>query len=103
MDISFGQALILYFINPVLFLIWLTVIVYVILSWLLSFGVVNSHNQLVNSIWQLCNAIMTPLLRPIRRVVPPLGGFDLSPIVLLLILMFIREYLVRVVLWNALG
>lgn len=105
MEISLGQALILYFIQPVLFIIWLSIIIYVVLSWLISFNVVNPSNQLVRAIWQLTEAIMVPLLRPIRRFLPPLGGFDLSPIVLLLILMFVRNYVFGPggPVWNALG
>ena len=105
MELSFGQAIILYFIQPILFLIWLSIIVYVVLSWLVSFNVVNPHNQFVRMIWQFTESIMVPLLKPIRQILPPLGGFDLSPIVLLLIVMFIRNYVFGPggPVWNALG
>ena len=60
------------------------VIVQFVLSLLLSFNVVNYHNPLVSSLWQALNAILDPLLNPIRRRLPHTGAIDFSPIVLLL-------------------
>ena len=62
-----------------------------IMSWLLAFDVINFRNDLVRSVWNFLNALTEPLLRPIRRVLPNLGGIDVSPIILLLILMFVQE------------
>ena len=60
------------------------VIVQFVLSLLLSFNVVNYHNPLVSALWQALNAILDPILRPIRRLLPNTGALDFSPIVLLL-------------------
>jgi YggT family protein len=62
-----------------------------VLSWLVAFGIVNRHNAVVNGVGRFCSAVTDPLLRPIRRVVPLLGGVDLSPLILILILYFLRN------------
>ena len=56
----------------------------VIFSWLVAFNVINPHNDFVRAIWQGLNALTEPLLRPIRRLLPDMGGLDISPIILLL-------------------
>jgi YggT family protein len=55
-----------------------------VMSWLIAFDVVNRHHPLTRSIWQALNALTEPLLRPIRRWMPDLGGIDVSPLFLLL-------------------
>ena len=66
------------------------VIAAVVLSWLIGFNVINAYNPFVRSLWQAITALTEPLLRPIRRMLPELGGLDLSPVVLLLALLFVR-------------
>ncbi|TGY88858.1 YggT family protein [Marinicauda algicola] len=100
---TFGQALLAYFLMPVLTLLTIVVFINVIMSWLIGFNVVNPHNQFVRMIWDITERITAPLLAPIRQVLPPLGGMDLSPIVLLLIIAFVRNYLVADVLWRLFG
>jgi YggT family protein len=68
--------------------IWL-LIAQAVLSWLVSFGVVNRHNRAVATIGDFLWRITEPLLRPIRRVLPDLGGIDISPVVLILLLWFL--------------
>jgi YggT family protein len=91
-DLNFGQAIIIYFISPILFLIQIVLIVNIIMSWLISFGVVNTHNQLVAALWRMTSSLVEPFLSPIRRVLPPLGGLDLSPLVLILVIIFVRQW-----------
>jgi YggT family protein len=62
-----------------------------ILSWLIAFNVVNIRNDFVRSIWNLLDALTTPLLRPIRNFLPNMGGIDISPVVLLLVIMLIEQ------------
>ena len=100
---TFLQALLLYFAVPILNLILLLVFIGVIMSWLISFNVINTNNQVVYTVWRVTNAVTEPLLAPIRRILPPLGGLDFSPIVLLLIIYFIKGYLIRAVLCPAFG
>ena len=77
--------------------IWL-LIAQAVLSWLVAFGVVNRYNRAVATIGDFLWRVTEPLLRPIRRVLPDLGGIDISPVILILLLWFVRdlmfEYLV---------
>jgi YggT family protein len=68
-------------------------IVWVIMSWLISFNVINTHNRFVHLVGDFLYRITEPLLRPIRRFLPNLGGLDLSPIVLILLVWFARNLL----------
>jgi YggT family protein len=79
------------FISYLITLYTYVVIANVILSWLMAFGVVNPYNPTVRAIWQGLNALVEPLLRPIRNVMPNLGAIDISPIVLLLGCFFVQS------------
>ncbi|MDX2144301.1 MAG: YggT family protein [Rhodospirillaceae bacterium] len=74
-------------------LYWWAVIISVVMSWLVTFNVVNTQNQFVYMIGSALNRLVEPPLRLIRRYLPIFGGLDLSPIVLLLALYLVREYL----------
>ncbi len=67
-----------------------------VLSWLIAFNVVNIRNEFVRSIWNLLDALTTPLLRPIRNFLPSMGGIDISPVILLLLLGFLRRLVVEI-------
>ncbi len=66
-----------------------------ILSWLVAFNVVNQRNDVVRTIGNFLNAVTEPLLRPIRNVLPNLGGIDVSPIILILLLWFVSNLIVE--------
>lgn len=70
-------------------------IVFVIMSWLIQFNVVNTYNRFVFSVNDFLYKITEPALRPIRRIVPNLGGIDISPVILILIIWFLQRLLVR--------
>ena len=72
-------------------------IVAAVLSWLLAFGIVNRHNAVVSGVGRFCYALTGPVLRPIRRIIPLVGGVDLSPLVLILLLWFIRDEIVYLI------
>ena len=67
------------------------VLAWVILSWLIAFGIVNTRNPIVAAIADFLYRITEPVLRPIRQRMPNLGGIDLSPVILFLIIIFIRH------------
>lgn len=67
-----------------------------IFSWLYAFNVINSSNRFVATLGQFFHNVTEPALRPIRRFMPDLGGIDISPIILLLIIFFLRSFL-----WNS--
>ena len=62
-----------------------------VLSWLVAFNVVNHQNQFVRSVGEFIYRITEPVLAPLRRILPSLGGLDLSPMVLILIIFFIER------------
>lgn len=72
------------------------IIIFVVMSWLISFGVINTHNRFVYLASDFFYRITEPALGPIRRVLPNLGGIDLSPVALILLIWFLqmllREY-----------
>ncbi|WP_332695502.1 YggT family protein [Bosea sp. (in: a-proteobacteria)] len=71
-----------------------------VLSWLIAFNVVNTRNQFVSSVWDFLYRVTEPALRPIRNMLPNLGGIDISPIILLLIIFFIQSVIGRYIYPN---
>lgn len=72
---------------------WWVIIISVVMSWLVQFNVINTQNRVVYMIGSAVNQMTEPLLRIIRRYVPIFGGMDFSPVLLLLSLYLVREYL----------
>lgn len=66
-----------------------------VLSWLLAFNVLNTHNRFVYLLSDFLYRITEPALRPIRRIVPLLGGVDISPVVLILLLIFVQNLIIE--------
>jgi YggT family protein len=79
--------------------IWL-LIAAAVLSWLVAFNVVNTRNQVVSMVGQFLYSVTEPLLRPIRQMLPNLGGIDVSPVILILIILFIENVIMRYVYPN---
>ncbi|OZA36231.1 MAG: YggT family protein [Novosphingobium sp. 17-62-9] len=71
-------------INYLVNIIVVVVIVQFVLSLLISFNVVNMHNNAVAAIWKALNAILEPILRPIPKIMPDTGAIDISPMVLII-------------------
>ncbi|QFT29712.1 YGGT family protein [Labrenzia sp. THAF82] len=65
-----------------------------IFSWLYAFNIINSNNQIINSIGRALYNLTEPALRPIRRFLPDLGGIDISPVILLLGIIFLRQIII---------
>jgi len=66
-----------------------------VLSWLVAFNVVNSRNRAIYTIGDVLYRLTEPALRPIRRILPNLGGIDISPIILILLLGFLRNLIME--------
>jgi YggT family protein len=79
------------------------IIAMAILSWLVAFGVINIRNDFVRSVWNTLLAVTEPILMPIRRRLPNLGGLDLSPVVLLLAIFLIERIIVYYIYPAAMG
>jgi len=88
--------------NPFLWLLDTIINIYIwlligsaVLSWLIAFNVVNSQNPTVRMIWDFLYRITEPVLAPIRSVLPGLGGIDISPVILIIGLLFLKQ----LILW----
>ncbi|WP_419816391.1 YggT family protein [Glacieibacterium sp.] len=68
-----------------------TVIIQAILSWLVAFNVINLHNQFVRSVVHTLERLLEPIYRPIRRILPDVGGIDLSPMVVILAIILVQN------------
>jgi YggT family protein len=79
--------------------IWI-LIAAAVLSWLVAFNVVNTRNPIVASVGEFLYRITEPVLRPIRSVLPNLGGIDISPVILILIIFFIQNIITRYIYPN---
>lgn len=89
--------LILFVFFLIIALMWFfqwALIISAVLSWLVAFEIINLRNRAVHQIAHFLDAVTRPLLAPLRKVIPPLGGVDLSPLVLILIIIGARVYLV---------
>ena len=72
--------------------IWL-LIIQAIMSWLINFGIINTQSNFVNMIGSFLYKVTEPLLRPIRKLLPEFGGVDISPVILIMLLIFFRNLL----------
>lgn len=84
--------------NPFLWLLDTIINIYIwlliasaVLSWLIAFNVVNTRNPIVHSVGDFLYRVTEPLLRPIRNMLPNLGGIDVSPVILIIGLLFLRQ------------
>mgnify|MGYP000692119586 FL=1 len=75
--------------------VWFFIIAHVIMSWLINFQVLNLHQQFVAQVWHMLNRILEPIYQPIRRILPPMSGIDLAPLIAL-----IAVYALRIILVN---
>ena len=73
-------------VDAVLDLAWFLVIAAVIASWLVAFGVLNMQNQIVRQMVRTLDSLTEPVFRPVRRIIPPISGLDLSPLLVLLVI-----------------
>ena len=74
---------------------WFLIIAHVIMSWLINFQVLNMRQQLVAQIWYGLNRMLEPIYGPVRRILPPMGGIDLAPLVVLIAVAILRSILVN--------
>jgi YggT family protein len=74
-------------------ILWWIIIVQAVLSWLVVFNVINTHNDFVRSFFNALDRLTRPLYRPIRKILPDFGGLDFSPVVVLLLIYVLRVLL----------
>ncbi|CAN5433310.1 YggT family protein [soil metagenome] len=80
-------------VQVLLTVLWWIIIIQAIMSWLIAFNVINTHNDMVFSVWTALEKITEPIYRPIRKIMPDFGALDLSPLVVLLILYIVSNIL----------
>jgi len=71
-------------------ILWWIIIIQAVMSWLIAFNVINTHNDFVGQLWHVLDRITEPLYRPFRRIMPDFGGIDLTPMVVLILLIIIQ-------------
>ena len=89
---TLAQSIIIYLVSPVLGVIFWLIIAEVVFSWLVAFNVINLRNPMVAQIYGVIRTVTEPILRPIRNVLPSMGGLDFSPIVAILAIQWIRGF-----------
>lgn len=91
----------LWLFNTVIDLYIFVIIAWIVLSWLVALNVVNTANPLVGQVDRALDALTAPVLRPIRRVIPVVAGFDFSALVLVILLGFIQRLVNNLLLGSA--
>jgi len=89
-----GYAIV-WLVSTILSLMTWAIILSAIFSWLFAFDVINRRNRFVAQLADFLDRITTPILAPFRRIIPPLGGIDISPIVVLLLINFLKILFMR--------
>lgn len=75
-------------------LLWWIIVIQALLSILIAFNVINTHNDFVRSLYQGLQTLTEPIYRPIRRILPDFGALDLAPLVVLVLLMIVSDILI---------
>jgi YggT family protein len=88
-------------IRIILNLLIIVLIVQAVLSWLIAFDIASRRTPIVDTLWRFTTALTDPMLRPLRRIIPPVAGVDLSPMVLILIIYAVSRLLPLLLLGQA--
>ncbi len=70
--------------------LWWIIIIQAIMSWLIAFNVINTYNDFVAQLWSVLDRLTEPLYRPFRRIMPDFGGLDLTPLVVLILIIILQ-------------
>lgn len=87
-------ALHIYFVSPILTILFFAIVIYVVMGWLFAGGVIDGRNQTARNIWSMLNGIIEPMSRPLRRILPTVGQLDLSVLIIILAIPFVRDFAV---------
>lgn len=77
-----------------LYLLGMIIVVQFVMSILIAFNVINTYNEFVRAIWQALEKLTQPLYRPIRRILPDFGAIDFSPMVVIILITILRNYVI---------
>ena len=81
--------MLLQIVHIILTVLWWFIIAQAVMSWLIAFNVINTHNQFVGQLWMVLDRITEPLYRPFRRIMPDFGGLDLTPMLVLILIIIV--------------
>jgi YggT family protein len=99
--------MLLQIVHIILTVMWWFIIAQAVMSWLIAFNVINTHNQFVGQLWMVLDRITEPLYRPFRRIMPDFGGLDLTPMLVLIIIIIldgpVLNYLARLAYANGMA
>ena len=99
--------MLLQIVHIILTVLWWFIIAQAVMSWLIAFNVINTHNDFVNQLWTVLDRITEPLYRPFRRIMPDFGGLDLTPMLVLIIIIVldgpVLSYLARLAYANGMA
>ena len=82
-------------ISMILTLAYWVLLATIIMSWLIRLNIINTRNQFGYTVWNVLTSLTEPVLKPIRRILPPIGGLDLSPIIVFIIILFLQIFVER--------
>ena len=99
--------MLLQIVHIILTVLWWFIIAQAVMSWLIAFNVINTHNDFVNQLWTVLDRITEPLYRPFRRIMPDFAGLDLTPMLVLIIIIIldgpVLSYLARLAYANGMA
>jgi YggT family protein len=90
-------SFIAYIVDALLGLVILALVVNAILSWLIAFDVVNMRNRFIYQFTRFLDAVTQPILRPVQKIIPPFGGVDISPIIVIVVLVGIQRFILPLI------
>jgi YggT family protein len=90
-------SFIAYIVDALLGLVILALVVNAILSWLIAFDVVNMRNRFIYQFTRFLDAVTQPILRPVQKIIPPFGGVDISPIVVIIVLVGVQRFILPLI------
>ncbi len=94
-------------VHIILTVLWWFIIAQAVMSWLIAFNVINTHNDFVRQLWTVLDRITEPLYRPFRRIMPDFGGLDLTPMLVLILIIIldgpVLNYLARLAYTNGMA
>lgn len=94
-------------VHIILTVLWWFIIAQAVMSWLIAFNVINTHNDFVRQLWTVLDRITEPLYRPFRRIMPDFGGLDLTPMLVLILIIIldgpVLNYLARLAYANGMA
>jgi len=92
-----------FLVDSLISLVILALVLSAILSWLIVFDVVNMRNRFIYQFSRFLDAVTRPILKPVQRIIPPFGGVDISPVIVIIVLIGIRRFILPLIFGPIIG